>query len=98
MKFHITSTSEEGPDLLEIEDLNVSNRYCLNQVDLSEWPHLKDLELPNHPVDMSEISVLIGQDVPQAHIIFEYRWGSDPQNEPYATTDAIWMVRCQPNQ
>ena len=90
VKFHITSTNEEGPDLpvthaLEIEDLNVSNRNCPNQVDLSEWPHLRDVELPNHPVDVSEVSVLIGQDVPQAHIIFDYRWGSDPQNEPYAT-------------
>ncbi|XP_068716398.1 uncharacterized protein [Montipora foliosa] len=90
LKFHITSTSEEGPDLpvnhaLKIEDLNVSNRYCPNQVDLSEWPHLRDVELPNHPVDVSEVSVLIGQDVPQAHIIFDYRWGNDLQNELYAT-------------
>ena len=42
VKFHISSTSEEGLDLpvnhaLEIEDLNVSNHYCPNQVDLSEW-------------------------------------------------------------
>ena len=98
VKFHITSTSEEGPDLpvnhaLETEDLNVSNRYCPNQVDLSEWPHLRDVELPNHPVDVSEVSVLIGQDVPQAHIIFDYRWGNDPQNEPYATkTPFGWCV------
>ena len=97
-KFHITSTSEEGPDLpvnhaLDIGDLNVSNRYCPSQVDLSEWPHLRDVELPNHPVDVNEISALIGQDVPQAHIIFDYRWGNDPQNEPYATkTPFGWCV------
>ena len=54
---------------LEIEDSNVSNRYCPSQVDLFEWPHLKDVELLNHPVDASEVSVLIGQDVPPAHII-----------------------------
>ena len=98
VKFHITSTNEEGLDLpvnhvLEIEDLNVSNCYCPNQVDLSEWPYLRDVELPNHPVDVSEISVLIGQDVPQAHIIFDYRWGNDPQNESYATkTPFGWCV------
>ena len=98
VKFHISSTSEEGLDLpdnhaLEIEDLNVSNHYCPNQVDLSEWSHLRDVELPKHPVDVSEVSVLIGQDVPQAHIIFDYRWGNDPQNEPYATkTPFGWCV------
>ena len=98
VKFHITSTNKEGPDLpvnhaLEIEDLNVSNSYCPNQVDLSEWPHLRDVELPNHPADVSEVSVLIGQDVPQAHIIFDYRWGNDPQNEPYATKTSLgWCV------
>ena len=98
VKFHISSTSEEGLDLpvnhaLEIEDLNVSNHYCPNQVDLSEWSHLRGVELPKHPVDVSEVSVLIGQDVPQAHIIFDYRWGNDPQNEPYATkTPFGWCV------
>ena len=64
VKFHITSTNEEGPDLpvnhaLEIEDLNGSNRYCPNQVDLSEWSHLRDVELPNHPVDVSEESLFL---------------------------------------
>ena len=78
VKFQITSTSEEGPDLpvnhaLKIEDLNVSNRYCLNQAEWSEWPHLKDVELPNHPVGVSEVYVVIDQDVPQAHIIFDCR-------------------------
>ena len=98
VKFHISSTSEEGLDLpvnhaLEIEDLNVSNHYCPSQVDLSEWSHLRDVELPKHAVDVSEVSVLIGQDVPQAHIIFDYRWGNDPQNEPYATkTPFGWCV------
>ena len=78
---------------LEIEDLNVSNHYCPNQVALSEWSHLRDMELPKHPVAVSEVSVLIGQDVPQAHIIFDYCWGNDPQNKPYANkTPFGWCV------
>ena len=73
MRFHISSTREQAPDFtvnhaLHIEDLNVSNRYCSNQVDLSEWPHLKDVKLPNHLVDVSEVFVLIGQAVPQTVI------------------------------
>ena len=68
------------PHALAIQDLNVSDRYCPNQVDLTQWPHLAHLELPNIPVDVPKVSVLIGQDVPQAHIVLDYRWGDSPQN------------------
>ena len=41
---------------------------------------------------MKSLSLLL-EDVPQAHIIFDYRWGNDPQNEPYATkTSFEWSV------
>ena len=60
---------------LVVDSSNMSSRYCPNQLDLLEWPHLEGLELPNPSVDMSEVSVLIGQDVPQAHMVLNYRWG-----------------------
>ena len=76
-----------------MEILNVSDQYCPEQLDLSEWPNLKDLEFPNAPVDMNEVSVLIGQDVPQAHIVLDYCWGDNPQSQPYDTkTPFGWCV------
>ena len=98
VKFMITPISQDGLCLpvhhgLTVEDLNVSDRYCPNQLDLSEWPHLKELELPCVSVDVDEVSVLIGQDVPQAHIVLDYCWGDNPQSQPYGTkTPFGWCV------
>ena len=48
---------------------------------------------------MNEISVLIGQDVPQAHIVLDYCWGDRPINQPYATkTPFGWCVAGLPNK
>lgn len=55
VKFFIHPTSSDGPcfpvsQALAVESLNVSTIYCPDQLDLSEWPHLKDLGFPNIPV------------------------------------------------
>ena len=71
---------------LTVEDLNVSNQYCPNQIDLTEWPHLEGMDQPNIDVEVSEVSVLIGQDVPQAHVVLHYCWCDNPQSQPYALT------------
>ena len=56
-------------------------------------PTLKDLEFLNVPVDLNEVSVLIGQDVPQAHIVLHYCWGDNPQSAPYTLkTPFGWCV------
>ena len=42
---------------------------------------------------MNEVSVLIGQDVPQVHIVLDYCWGDNPQSQPYVTkTPFGWCV------
>ena len=98
MKFITTSESQEGPcfpvhHALRVEGLNVSDRYFPNRLYLSEWPHLKDLELPNISVALNAVAVLIGQDVPQTDIALDYCWGDNPQSELYATkTPFGWCV------
>ena len=98
VKFLVRPTGQDGPcfpvcHALAVESLNVSDQYSPDHLDLSEWPRLKDLEFPNVPVDMNEVSVLIGQDVPQAHIVLDYCWGDNPQSQPYATkTPFGWCV------
>ena len=98
VKFQISSTSHWGPSYpvfhaLAVEGLNVSDNFCPDQLYLSSWPHLKGLRLPKVPVDLSEVSVLVGQDVPQAHIVLDYSWGDNPQNQPYGMkTPFGWCV------
>ena len=38
----------------------------------------------NVPVDVNKVSVLIDEDVPQAHAALGYCWGDNPINQPYA--------------
>ena len=65
-------------------------RSCLaTSADLRRWDHLKDLELPR--VHESEVTILIGQDVPQALIPLEVRQGA--LGEPYAMRTALgWTL------
>ena len=97
VSFMVRPADQDGPcfpvcHALTVESLNVSDRYCPDKLDLSEWSHLKDLEFPNVPVELNEVSVLIGQDVPQAHIVLHYCFGDNPQSQPYASNDPIWIV------
>ena len=96
--FLVSPTSQDGPRFavshgLAVKRLNVSDRYCPSQLDLPECPHLKNLELPDVAGDVNQVSVLIGQDVPQAHMALDYRWGDGPQNQPYAMKSPFgWCV------
>ena len=79
VKFQISSATQGSPSFpwpvylaLTVKSLNVSDRYCPSQLDLSPWPHLSGLQLPNTAVDVNEVSVLIGQDVPQVHLVLDY--------------------------
>ena len=60
VRFQIGPTSQDGPcftvyHALAVEGLNVSDQYCPNKLDLSGWPYLEGLELPNVPVDVNEV-------------------------------------------
>ena len=98
VQFSIAPIKQRGPSFpayraLVVDDLHISDRYCPNTLDLNKWPHLKNLDLPDMQVDIVRISVLIGQDVPQAHVVLNYCWGDDPQHQPYAMkTPFAWCV------
>ena len=78
---------------LTVKSLNVSDRYCPSQLDLPPWPHLSGLQLPNAAVDVNEVSVLIGQDETQVHMVLDYCWGDSPQSQPYGMkTPFGWCV------
>ena len=39
--------------------------------------------MPSAAVDVNEVSVLIGQEVPQVHMVLDYCWEGSPQSQPY---------------
>ena len=100
VKFQISSATQGSPSFpwpvylaLTVKSLNVSDRYCPSQLDLSPWPHLSGLQLPNTAVDANEVSVLTGQHVPQVHLVLDYCWGDSPQSQPYGMkTPFGWCV------
>ena len=98
VEFAIAPTTRDQPRFevhraLVMEDLNIPEQYRPNQLNLSSYPHLEDLDIPNMNVDLDEVSILVGQDVPQAHVVLEYCWGQDPSNQPYGMkTPFAWCV------
>ena len=98
VKFQISSATQGSPSFpvyhaFTVKILNVSDRYCPSQLDLSPWLHLSGLQLPNTAVDVNEVSVLTGQHVPQVHLVLDYCWGDSPQSQPYGMkTPFGWCV------
>jgi hypothetical protein len=58
-----------------------------SQVDISEWEHFKDLEIPN--ID-AEVEVLIGNNVPDVYSPLEVRTG--PRGSPHAVRSVIGWI------
>ena len=62
-----------------VNNLPVSKKSIPCTEDIHDWPHLKGISLPK--LD-KEVSILIGNDVPEAHWVFEERRGR--RKEPCA--------------
>lgn len=87
VKFTLSSVERSG-DVLEVEDayilpdLNQSERVLPGEVDVSRYPHLQDLEFPD--VDLKRVSILVGSNLPMAHVQMEVRAPEDKKNGPFA--------------
>ena len=69
-----------------VDNLNITTERAK---DLSKWPHLKDLEIPD--VDDEQVTMLIGANVPEAQVHEEFRRGGS--GEPYAVRTVLgWAV------
>ena len=69
------------PKVYALPNLPTLENCIASDSDIRKWPHLKDLRLPQ--VDKSGVTILIGQDVPEALWPLELRKGEEGQ--PYAT-------------
>ena len=65
------------------------NMNVVNQADIDRWVHLQDINFPS--VSMQKVTLLIGQDIPEALIPLEVRRGNI--GEPYATRTTLgWSI------
>jgi len=71
---------------LEVVDkLNITTRAK----DLSKWPHLKDLEIAD--VDDEQVTILIGEYVPEAQVHEKRRRGGSVERMLFAL---CWVGMC----
>ena len=79
----------EVPNALSIKDLSVVRSCIPTKEDVDKWSHLSDVHIPE--LKNTEVPLLIGTDVPEAHWKLEERQGH--KKEPYAIrTPLRWSV------
>ncbi|KAK3754770.1 hypothetical protein QZH41_007277 [Actinostola sp. cb2023] len=79
----------ELPMAFSISKLPVTTESMARQLDVTAWPHLRDINLPRWIE--SEVDLLIGSDVPLALQAKEVRGGG--KGEPYATRTVLgWVI------
>ena len=71
------------PTVYVRESLPVSVQNKAIPGDVGQWPHLRGVDIPE--VSASNVTLLIGQDSPEALIPLEVRRGEVGSNAPYAT-------------
>ncbi|XP_077997089.1 uncharacterized protein LOC144450360 [Glandiceps talaboti] len=71
------------------DNLPITGSSIPNSRDAREWSHLKGIELPE--LDNKEVTILIGNDVPEAHWVLEERLGQ--RKQPYAVRTLLgWTL------
>ena len=79
----------ELPQVYSWTDLHLSPSNLVSQGEVEQWPHLRDL--PLHHAEIEEVTLLIGQDCPEALIPLTTVSGA--RGEPYAIrTQLGWTV------
>ena len=77
------------PQVFARPHLGLSSSNLVTEADVQKWPHLKDL--PLHHAEMDEVTLLIGQDCPEALIPLTTVPGR--KGEPYAVRTRLgWSV------
>lgn len=80
----------EVKGIWSVKSLQISTRSAVSNQELSTFAHLSDIRIPE--IDQSEVLLLIGTDMPVAHIPLEVRTGTD--KDPYAIKTRLgWIVR-----
>ncbi|CAB4032849.1 Hypothetical predicted protein, partial [Paramuricea clavata] len=79
----------EIPNALSVKSLSVARSCIPNKEDIAKWRHFDGISIPE--LDNTEVTILIGTDVPEAHWKLEERRGR--KKEPYAIRTPLgWSV------
>ena len=62
-----------------VDRLPISKRSVPSDEDVSQWPHLKDVKFPRLEGE-KPVSILTGNDVPEAHWVYEETRGRRKQS------------------
>ena len=73
--------SIEVSEAYVLPDLNQSQRALPEQIDVQNYPYLCDIEFP--AVDIKRVSILVGNNIPYAHIQKEVRVPEDEKKGLY---------------
>ena len=83
--------SIEVSEAYVLPDLNQSQRALPEQIDVQNYPHLCDIEFP--AVDVKRVSILVGNNIPYAHIHKEVRVPEDEEKGLYGCRYPLgWCV------
>jgi len=83
--------SVEVSEAYVLPDLNQSQRALPEQIDVQNYPHLCDIEFP--AVDVKRVSILVGNNIPYAHIQKEVRVPEDEKKGLYGCRYPLgWCV------
>ena len=83
--------SIEVSEAYVLPDLNQSQRALPEQIDVHNHPHLCDIEFP--AVDIKRVSILVGNNIPYAHIQKEVRVPEDARKGLYGCRYPLgWCV------
>ena len=83
--------SIEVSEAYVLPDLNQSQRALPERIDVHNHPHLCDIEFP--AVDIKRVSILVGNNIPYAHIQKEVRVPEDARKGLYGSRYPLgWCV------
>ena len=83
--------SIEVSEAYVLPDLNQSQRALPERIDVQNHPHLRDIEFP--AVDIKRVSILVGNNIPYAHIQKEVRVPEDARKGLYGCRYPLgWCV------
>lgn len=81
-------------DAYVLPDLHQSGQVLSESVDVSGGPHLRDISFPS--VDVPRVSIMVGSNVPKAHVQKEIRVPEDDENSLFGYRYALGWSLCGP--
>ena len=95
VSLNVLALDGDDPILLDkvwtVDRLPISKRSVPSDEDVSQWPHLKGVKFPRLEGEEKAVSILIGNDVPEAHWVYDERRGR--RKQPYAVRTPLgWTL------